>query len=239
MSDEAYNPVEHIDWELVDKDHTFEWLVHLCEVFNRNEETDDWAIWPEDFLWHPHQISIPEEHRQMWLNVIFLIFNKHEITISGNKISVIGKFGSEFKFEMMPDLSDWVGIEHPQGANCIPEEMGLDDGDYIPDGFELCWDCPEGIPTPVGLYSLIIALLDETKAWDYLLSWHFVECWICRENRPMQRQEFERVGWMYSDEESSAIPAYSRILGSLDKRPRAPGPYYCCWWCGPNAPDHH
>jgi len=24
-----------------------------------------------------------------------------------------------------------------------------------------------------------------------------------------------------------------------DNRPHLPGPYYCCYWCGPDAPDHH
>jgi hypothetical protein len=238
MSDDAYKPVDHINWELTDKDHTFEWLVHLCEVFNRNER-QQFSIWPEDYLWRSHQISIPEEHRMMWLNVIFLICNKHEITISGNNISVIGKFGSEFKFEMMPDLSDWVGIEYPLLPNCVPEELGSDNDNYIPGNIELCWDCPQGISTPVGLYSLIWALLDESKAWEYLLDWCFVECWLCRESHPMHSQEFERVGWMHSDENSSATPAYSRTRGSLDKRPRSPGSYYCCWGCGPNAPNHH
>jgi len=23
-----------------------------------------------------------------------------------------------------------------------------------------------------------------------------------------------------------------------DNRPHLPGPYYCCYWCGPDAPDH-
>ena len=37
MSDDDYEPMDHIDWDLIDKDHTIEWLVHLCEVFNRGK----------------------------------------------------------------------------------------------------------------------------------------------------------------------------------------------------------
>ena len=241
MSDDAYEPCDHIDWDLIDKDQTFEWLVHLCEVFNRGEEPDHWITWPEEFLWHSHQTSIPEEHRQMWLHVAALICRSLGITVSGNDISVTGRFGSEFKFEMMPDLSDWGGdIEHPDEYGCVPKELGLGTGNYIPGSRYLCWNCPEGIPTPVGLYSLLLALLDETKVWEYLLDdWLFVECWLCRESHSMHRQEFERAGWMHSDEKPSPIPLYSRLLGMHDNRPHLPGPYYCCYWCGPNAPDHH
>ena len=37
MSDDDYEPMDHIDWDLIDKDHTIEWLVHLCEVYNRGK----------------------------------------------------------------------------------------------------------------------------------------------------------------------------------------------------------
>ena len=239
MSDDAYEPMGHIDWNLIDRDHTIEWLVHLCEVFNRGEESDNWNTWPEDFLWHPHQTTIPEDHRRMWLHVVALICQNPGITVSGNDVFVTGRFSTEFKFEMTPDHSDWVGIEHPRGDDCVPKELGSDIGNYVPETISLCWDCPEDIPTPVELYSLILALLDETKVWEYLLDWLFVECWLCRENRPMHRQDFETVGWMHSDENPLATPTYSRLLGIHDNRPRPSGPYYCCYWCGPNAPDHH
>jgi hypothetical protein len=43
----------------------------------------------------------------MWLKVIALISQSPGITVSSNDISVTGRFGSEFKIKMMPDLSRW------------------------------------------------------------------------------------------------------------------------------------
>ena len=240
MSDDAYEPLEHIDWDLIDKDHTFEWLVHLCEVFNRGEGPDHWIDWPGEFLWHPHQISIPEEHRQMWLHVAALICRSPGITVSGNDISVTGRFGTEFKFEMMPDLSDWNDIEHPQGADCVPEELHhllTKYGNYIPENIHLCWDCPGGVPTPVGLYSLLLAILDETKVWEYLLDYIATECRGCHDTGFHHREDYLRqpgcapgslVGW------DQFRPPYPSVKEDEDSKN-----YYLCYWCGPNAPDHH
>ena len=232
MSDDAYEPMDHIDWDLIDKDHTFEWLVHLCEVFNRGEEPDHYITWPEDYLWNSNHTSIPEEHRQMWLHVAALICRSPGITVSGNDVSVTGRFGTEFKFEMMPDLSDWNEIEHPQGVDCVPEELHhllkeprtvvingervLSNENYVPETVYLCWECPRGIPTPVGLYSLLLAMLDETKVWEYLLDYIAAECWACHDTGFLHRDQF---------------PSDLTINPS--------GGLYLCFWCGPDAPEQH
>ena len=199
MSNDAYDPPEHIDWDYwetqgEDAFENFEWLVHLCEVFNRPIPKPTFSLlnwkenpfdsidevpdpWPEDYIWSSNHTSIPEEHRQMWLHVAALICRSPGITVSGNDISVTGRFGTEFKFEMMPDLSDWNEIEHPHGDDCVPEELHhllTKYGNYIPENIPLCWDCPRGVPTPVGLYSLLLAILDETKVWEYLLDYNRV-----------------------------------------------------------------
>ena len=232
MSDDAYEPWEQIDWDLIDKDHTFEWLVHLCEVFNRGKETNQWTYWPEDFFWEPPLSTITEEHGQMWLHVAALICQSPGITVSSNDISVTGRFGSEFKIKMMPDLSDWNEIEHPQGVDCVPEELHhllkeprtvvingervLSNENYIPETIYLCWRSPKDTPTPVGLYSRLLAMLDETKVWEYLLDYLPAECWGCHD-----------TGFLHRDQ----LPSDLTIDPS--------GGLYLCFWCGPDAPEHH
>ena len=295
MSDDAYEPSEHIDWDLVDEDHTFEWLVHLCEVFNRGEEPDHYITWPEDYLWNSNHTSIPEEHRQMWLHVADLICRSPGITVSENGVSVTGRFGTEFEFEMKPDLSGWGRIdpfrrpdrygripirivsdeiEISQKGNPVevPEELhhllcledllhGKDQSDrdlleaheilVLADetSISLCWRSPEGIPTPVGLNSLLLAMLDETKIWEYLLDWLYVECWNClslshdgRGGAPLRREHFEEEGRIHSDENNES-PYIARLISEFplvpvwpnDPEPskyygevRPPGPYYFC-----------
>ena len=276
MSNDAYDPSDHIDWDLIDKDHTIEWLVHLCEVFNRpipkptfpllnwkenpfdsiDEVPDQWITWPEDYLWSSNHTSIPEEHRQMWLKVIALICQSPGITVSGNDIfvpgrfgpetvlsndiSVTGRFGSEFKIKMMSDLSDWSEIEHTQGADCVPEELHhllKEYGNYIPENVYLCWNSPIGTPSPVGLYSLLLAMLDETKVWEFLLDYIDTECRECHDGGFLHRADYLRqpgrapgslVGW------NRFVPLYSSVKEDEDTKN-----YYLCYWCGPNAPDHH
>ena len=273
MSDDAYEPMDHIDWDLIDKDHTIEWLVHLCEVFNRpipkptfpllnwkenpfdsiDEVPDQWITWPEDYIWSSNHTSIPEEHRQMWLHVAALICRSPGITVSGNDISVTGRFGTEFKLEMKPDLSDWNEIEHPHGDDCVPEELHhllkeprtvvingervLSNENYIPETVYLCWECPRGIPTPVGLYSLLLAMLDETKVWEYLLDYIATECRGCHDTGFHHREDYLRqpgsapgslVGW------DQFRPPYPSVKEDEDTKN-----YYLCYWCGPDAPDHH
>ena len=247
MSNDAYDPSDHIDWDLIDKDHTIEWLVHLCEVFNRpipkptfsflnwkenpfdsiDKAPNQWITWPEDYLWSSNHTSIPEEHRQMWLHVAALICRSPGITVSGNDISVTGRFGSEFKIKMTPDLSRWYELEHPHGDDCVPEELHhllkeprtvvingervLSNENYIPETVYLCWNLPRGISTPVGLYSLLLAMLDETKVWEYLLDYIATECRGCHDTGFHHREDYLR-------------------------RPgRAPGDLYLCFWCGPDA----
>ena len=240
MSDDAYEPMDHIDWDLIDKDHTFEWLVHLCEVFNRGKEANQWTYWPEDFFWEPPLATTPEEHGQMWLHVAALICQSPGITVSSNDISVTGRFGSEFKIKMMSDLSDWNEIEHSQGADCGPEELHhllKEYGNYIPENVYLCWDSPIGTPSPVGLYSLLLAMLDETKVWEFLLDYIDTECRECHEGGFLHRADYLRqpgrapgslVGW------NRFVPLYSSVKEDEDTKN-----YYLCYWCGPNAPDHH
>ena len=52
MSEDEYDPWDHIDWDL--DFETFEWLVHLCDLFNVNEhgerEVDGWTVWPDEFF---------------------------------------------------------------------------------------------------------------------------------------------------------------------------------------------
>ena len=240
MSDDAYEPWEQIDWDLIDKDHTFEWLVHLCEVFNRGKETNQWTYWPEDFFWEPPLSTITEEHGQMWLHVAALICQSPGITVSSNDISVTGRFGSEFKIKMMSDLSDWNEIEHSQGADCVPEELHhllKEYGNYIPENVYLCWDSPIGTPSPVGLYSLLLAMLDETKVWEFLLDYIDTECRECHDGGFLHRADYLRqpgrapgslVGW------NRFVPLYSSVKEDEDTKN-----YYLCYWCGPDAPDHH
>ena len=240
MSDDAYEPMDHIDWDLIDKDHTFEWLVHLCEVFNRGKEANQWTYWPEDFFWEPPLSTITEEHGQMWLHVAALICQSPGITVSSNDISVTGGFGSEFKIKMMSDLSDWNEIEHSQGADCVPEELHhllKEYGNYIPGNVYLCWDSPIGTPSPVGLYSLLLAMLDETKVWEFLLDYIDTECRECHDGGFLHRADYLRqpgrapgslVGW------NRFVP-----LSSSGKEDEDTKNYYLCYWCGPNAPDHH
>ena len=240
MSDDAYEPWEQIDWDLIDKDHTFEWLVHLCEVFDRGKETNQWTYWPEDFFWEPPLSTITEEHGQMWLHVAALICQSPGITVSSNDISVTGRFGSEFKIKMMSDLSDWSEIEHTQGADCVPEELHhllKEYGNYIPENVYLCWDSPIGTPSPVGLYSLLLAMLDETKVWEFLLDYIDTECRECHDGGFLHRADYLRqpgrapgslVGW------NRFVPLYSSVKEDEDTKN-----YYLCYWCGPNAPDHH
>ena len=268
MSNDAYDPSDHIDWDLIDKDHTIEWLVHLCEVFNRpipkptfpllnwkenpfdsiDEVPDQWITWPEDYLWSSNHTSIPEEHRQMWLKVIALICQSPGITVSGNDIfvpgrfgpetvlsndiSVTGRFGSEFKIKMTPDLFRWYELEHQHGDDCVPEELHhllkeprtvvingervLSNENYIPETIYLCWESPKGTPTPVGLYSLLLAMLDETKVWEYLLDYIAAECWACHDTGFLHRDQF---------------PSDLTINPS--------GGLYLCFWCGPDAPEQH
>ncbi len=232
MSDETYEPMDHIDWDLIDKDHTIEWLVHLCEVFNRGKVANQWTNWPEDFFWEPPLSTITEEHGQMWLHVAALIFESPGITVSGNDISVTGRFGTEFKLEMKPDLSDWNEIEHPHGDDCVPEELHhllkeprtvvingervLSNENYIPETIYLCWRSPKDTPTPVGLYSLLLAMLDETKVWEYLLDYIAAECWACHDTGFLHRDQF---------------PSDLTINPS--------GGLYLCFWCGPDAPEQH
>ena len=240
MSDDAYEPWEQIDWDLIDKDHTFEWLVHLCEVFNRGKEANQWTYWPEDFFWEPPLSTITEEHGQMWLHVAALICQSPGITVSSNDISVTGRFGSEFKIKMMSDLSDWNEIEHSQGADCVPEELHhllKEYGNYIPENVYLCWDSPIGTPSPVGLYSLLLAMLDETKVWEFLLDYIDTECRECHDGGFLHRADYLRqpgrapgslVGW------NRFVPLYSSVKEDEDTKN-----YYLCYWCGPDAPDHH
>ena len=240
MSDDAYEPIAHIDWDLIDKDHTIEWLVHLCEVFNRGKEANQWTYWPEDFFWEPPLSTITEEHRQMWLHVAALICQSPGIAVSSNDISVTGRFGSEFKIKMMSDLSDWSEIEHTQGADCVPEELHhllKEYGNYIPENVYLCWDSPIGTPSPVGLYSLLLAMLDETKVWEFLLDYIDTECRECHDGGFLHRADYLRqpgrapgslVGW------NRFVPLYSSVKEDEDTKN-----YYLCYWCGPNAPDHH
>ena len=101
MSDDAYEPMDHIDWDLIDKDHTIEWLVHLCEVFNRGKVANQWTNWPEDFFWEFPLSAITEENGPMWLRLAALIHQNPGITVSGNDISVTGRFGSEFKLSLI------------------------------------------------------------------------------------------------------------------------------------------
>jgi len=231
MSDESYNPIDHINWDLVDKDHTVEWVFHLCELFN-SEEEGKWSVWPEDFLWCSHQTSIPEENKAMWLVVASLIVQNPNITVSGNEISVTGRYGSQFKFEINSNYTNWSVIDA-----LLPNAE--EHHEFIPGNIPLCMDIPDDTPFPVGLYSLILALLDETKAWEHLNDWVFVECWICREIRPKHRTDFQRLGWVFDGQNMSVVPHYSRVMASLNSRPHRPGRYECCFWCGPNAPDHH
>ena len=240
MSNDAYDPSDHIDWDLIDKDHTIEWLVHLCEVFNRGKEANQWTYWPEDFFWEPPLSTITEEHGQMWLHVAALICQSPGITVSSNDISVTGRFGSEFKIKMMSDLSDWSEIEHTQGADCVPEELHhllKEYGNYIPENVYLCWDSPIGTPSPVGLYSLLLAMLDETKVWEFLLDYIDTECRECHDGGFLHRADYLRqpgrapgslVGW------NRFVPLYSSVKEDEDTKN-----YYLCYWCGPNAPDHH
>ena len=240
MSDDAYEPWEQIDWDLIDKDHTFEWLVHLCEVFNRGKEANQWTYWPEDFFWEPPLSTITEEHGQMWLHVAALICQSPGITVSSNDISVTGRFGSEFKIKMMSDLSNWNEIEHSQGADCVPEELHhllKEYGNYIPENVYLCWDSPIGTPSPVGLYSLLLAMLDETKVWEFLLDYIDTECRECHDGGFLHRADYLRqpgrapgslVGW------NRFVPLYSSVKEDEDTKN-----YYLCYWCGPDAPDHH
>jgi len=240
MSDDAYEPWEQIDWDLIDKDHTFEWLVHLCEVFNRGKAANQWTYWPEDFFWEPPLSTITEEHGQMWLHVAALICQSPGITVSSNDISVTGRFGSEFKIKMMSDLSDWSEIEHTQGADCVPEELHhllKEYGNYIPETVYLCWNLPRGISTPVGLYSLLLAMLDETKVWEYLLDYIATECRGCHDTGFHHREDYLRqpgrapgslVGW------DQFRPPHHSVEEDEDTKN-----YYLCYWCGPNAPDHH
>ena len=240
MSNDAYDPLDHIDWDLVDKDHTIEWLVHLCEVFNRVKAANQWTYWPEDFFWEPPLSTITEEHGQMWLHVAALICQSPGITVSSNDISVTGRFGSEFKIKMMSDLSDWSEIEHTQGADCVPEELHhllKEYGNYIPETVYLCWNLPRGISTPVGLYSLLLAMLDETKVWEYLLDYIATECRGCHDTGFHHREDYLRqpgrapgslVGW------DQFRPPHHSVEEDEDTKN-----YYLCYWCGPNAPDHH
>ena len=269
MSDDDYEPMDHIDWDLIDKDHTIEWLVHLCEVFNRGKVANQWTNWPEDFFWELPLSTITEEHGQMWLHVAALICQNPGITVSytpntvpgrfgpetvfSNDISVTGRFGSEFKIKMMPDLSDWNEIEHPQGVDCVPEELHhllkeprtvvingervLSNENYVPETVYLCWECPRGIPTPVGLYSLLLAMLDETKVWEYLLDYIATECRGCHDTGFHHREDYLRqpgsapgslVGW-----DQFRLP-YPSVKEDEDTKN-----YYLCYWCGPDAPDHH
>ena len=256
MSDDDYEPMDHIDWDLIYKDHTIEWLVHLCEVFNRGKVANQWTNWPEDFFWEPPLSTITEEHGQMWLHVAALISQNPGITVSythntipgrfgpvpvfSNDISVTGRFGSEFKIKMMPDLSDWAEIEHPQGVACVPEELHhllKEHGNYVPETVYLCWECPRDTPTPVGLYSLLLAMLDETKVWEYLLDYIATECRGCHDTGFHHREDYLRqpgsapgslVGW------DQFRPPYPSVKEDEDTKN-----YYLCYWCGPNAPDHH
>ena len=219
MSEDAYEPMDHIDWDLIGKDHTIEWMVHLCEVFNRGKAANQWTNWPEDFFWEPPLSTITEEHGQMWLHVAALICQSPGITVSSNDISVTGRFGSEFKIKMMPDLSDWNEIEHPQGVDCVPEELHhllKEHGNSIPETVYLCWRPPKDTPTPVGLYSLLLAMLDETKVWEYLLDYIAAECWGCHDTGFLHRDQF---------------PSDLTINPS--------GGLYLCFWCGPDAPEQH
>jgi hypothetical protein len=141
---------------------------------------------------------------------------------------------------MMPDLSDWNEIEHPQGVDCVPEELHhllKEHGNYIPETVYLCWECPRGTPMPVGLYSLLLAMLDETKVWEYLLDYIATECRGCHDTGFHHREDYLRqpgrapgslVGW------DQFRPPYRSVEEDEDTTN-----YYLCYWCGPDAPDHH
>ena len=167
------------------------------------------------------------------LHVAALICQSPGITVSSNDISVTGRFGSEFKIKMMSDLSDWNEIEHSQGADCVPEELHhllKEHENYVPETVYLCWECPRGIPTPVGLYSLLLAMLDETKVWEYLLDYIATECRGCPDTGFHHREDHLRqpgcapgslVGW------DQFRQPYSSVKEDEDNTP-----YYPRYWCG-------
>lgn len=191
MSEDEYDPWDHIDWDL--DFETFEWLVHLCDLFNVNEhgerEVDGWTVWPDD--WEVAPLSdIPARQRQSWLYVSALVSRSPGIIVSGNEVCVSGRFGSEFKFEMMPNLSDWFCLEHP---HCVPEELG---SGYVPDSISLCWNCPEEVSFPICLYALLLALLDETKVWEYLTDYSILRCSGCGDTAAIHNNEHEADVWI-------------------------------------------
>ena len=150
-----------------------------------------------------------------------------------------GRFGSKFKFQIMSDFTDWTVIEASRDDDSVPKEIGSGPEGFVLGNTPLCLDRPDGVPFPTGLYSLLLTLMDETKTWEYLLDWVFVDCWICREVQTKHRTDFERQGWVFDGEDTSIVPDWSMVMGSLDRRARPAGRYHCCYWCGPNAPDHH
>ena len=104
----AYNPWEHMKWEL--DLNSFEFIISAFMEYNRYGGSD-W-LWPEDIEEVSTSLkaegNLTLEQKKEWIAFAKLICGNKSISISENTFTIIGKHGSKFSFDASLEFSRWL-----------------------------------------------------------------------------------------------------------------------------------